>query len=181
VAAIGTDRLLLRRWRKSDRAPFAALNADADVMRYFPARLSREQSDAFVDQIEARLDHEGWGLWALEERRSGAFIGYTGLARMRFEAHFTPALEIGWRLARPAWGNGYATEAARACAAFAFGELSVDELVSFTAAGNLRSRAVMQRLSMTRDPDDDFDHPALPEGHELRRHVLYRLGPAWER
>jgi RimJ/RimL family protein N-acetyltransferase len=175
VRVIETNRLLLRGWRASDRAPFAALNADPEVMRYFPAPLSREESDALVDRIEARFEEDGWGLWALEERTTGAFIGFTGLARPGFEAHFTPAIEVGWRLARPAWRNGYATEAARACAAFAFEELSVGELVSFTAVGNARSRAVMERLGMTRDPAQDFDHPALPAGHALRRHVLYRL------
>ena len=171
---IETDRLLLRGWRASDRAPFAAMNADPEVMRYFPAPLSREESDALADRLAADVEEQGWGLWALEERRTGAFIGFTGLARAGFEAHFTPAVEVGWRLARPAWGNGYATEAARACVAFAFAELSVEGLVSFTAAGNARSRAVMERLAMTHDPEEDFDHPALPAGHELRRHVLYR-------
>ena len=159
----------------ADREPFAAMNADPEVMEHFPAPLTRDESDALVDRIEAGFDEQGWGLWALEERESGAFLGFTGLNRPGFDAHFTPAVEIGWRLARPAWGRGYASEAARAAAAFAFETLALDELVSFTAVANVRSQRVMQRIGMTRDPADDFDHPALPAGHPLRRHVLYRL------
>jgi RimJ/RimL family protein N-acetyltransferase len=168
-----TERLLVRRWQESDRAPFADLNADPEVMRHFMSTMSREQSDAFVDKIEAGFEERGWGLWALEV--DGAFIGYTGLQPVSFDAHFTPATEIGWRLARGAWGHGYASEAARAAAAFAFADLELEELVSFTTTENARSRAVMERIGMTHDPADDFDHPALPEGHEQRRHVLYRL------
>jgi ribosomal-protein-alanine N-acetyltransferase len=175
MAELRTERLVLRQWRPADRAPFAALNADPEVMAYFPAALTRKQSDALVDAVEAHIEREGWGLWALEVRDTGAFAGFTGLARPRFDAHFTPAVEVGWRLARAAWGHGYATEAARAAAAFGFDALELSEIVSFTAAGNRRSRAVMERLGMTHDPADDFDHPALPEGHPLRRHVLYRL------
>jgi RimJ/RimL family protein N-acetyltransferase len=175
MAELGTERLLLRRWRSADRAPFAALNADAEVMRHFPAPLTAAQSDALIDQIEFGLERDGWGLWALELRTTGSFIGFTGLARATFDAHFTPAVEIGWRLAREAWGHGYATEAARAAARFGFEDLALDELVSFTAVANLRSRAVMRRLGMTHDPAEDFDHPRVPEGHAARRHVLYRL------
>jgi RimJ/RimL family protein N-acetyltransferase len=170
-----TERLLLRRWREEDRAPFAALNADPAVMEHFPAPLDRAASDAFVDRIVAQHDQHGWGLWALEVRDTGRFIGFTGLAAPRFEAHFTPAVEVGWRLAREAWGFGYATEAAGAATAAGFRELGLDEIVSFTAVGNTRSRAVMRRIGMTHDAADDFDHPALPDGHPLRRHVLYRL------
>jgi RimJ/RimL family protein N-acetyltransferase len=169
-----TERLLLRRWREDDREPFAALNADPAVMEHFPAPLSRAESDAFIDRIAPQLDERGWGLWALEVRETGAFVGFTGLAVPRFEAHFTPAVEVGWRLARAAWGFGYASEAGRAALAVGLGELRLDEIVSFTAVGNTRSRAVMQRIGMTHDEADDFDHPALPEGHPLRRHVLYR-------
>jgi ribosomal-protein-alanine N-acetyltransferase len=168
-----TARLVMREWRESDRDPFAELNADPEVMRHFMSTMSREQSDGFVDKIEAGFAERGWGLWALE--LDGAFIGYTGLQPVSFDAHFTPATEIGWRLARGAWGHGYASEAARAAAAFAFTELGLDELVSFTTAANARSRAVMDRIGMTHDPADDFDHPALPAGHEQRPHVLYRL------
>ncbi len=175
MAELSTERLWLRRWRPGDRAPFAALNADPEVMRHFPAPLSRDESDLLIDRIEAHLESEGWGLWALELRATGRFIGFTGLARPSFDAHFTPAVEIGWRLAREAWGCGYATEAARAAAALGFEDLGLEQLVSFTAVGNARSRAVMRRLGMTHDPAEDFDHPRVPEGDPARRHVLYRL------
>jgi ribosomal-protein-alanine N-acetyltransferase len=174
-ARLETDRLVLRQWRPADRAPFAALNADPEVMRHFPAPLSRAESDAFADRLEADIARRGWGLWALETAADGAFIGFTGLQPVSFAAAFAPAVEIGWRLARSAWGHGYATEAARAAAGFAFAELGLDELVSFTAATNARSIAVMQRIGMTRDPAEDFDHVRVPEGSPLRRHVLYRL------
>ena len=169
-----TERLLLRRWRAQDRGPFAALNADPAVMEFFPAPLSREESDALVEAIEAGFERHGFGLWALEAREGGELLGFTGLAVPGFEAHFTPAIEIGWRLARPAWGHGYATEAARAALEFGFEGADLDEVVSFAAAGNLRSRAVMERLEMRHDPADDFDHPSLPSGHPLQHHVLYR-------
>jgi RimJ/RimL family protein N-acetyltransferase len=180
VHELTTERLLLRQWRVGDRSPFAELNADQEVMRYFPAVLTRRSSDELADRIEADITRQGWGLWALEERATGRFIGFTGLARPSFEAPFMPAVEIGWRLSRAAWGLGFATEAARAAAAFAFGELALDGLVSFTAEGNARSRAVMRRLGMRHDDADDFDHPAVRDG-DLRRHVLYRLAAAdWE-
>lgn len=170
---IETERLVLRQWRDEDRAPFAALNADPDVMEFFPATLDRAQSDAMVDRMSAGIEQRGWGLWAVD--RDGELLGFTGLAVPGFETPFLPAVEIGWRFARSAWGHGYATEAARAAVAHAFDVLELDGLVSFTAQQNLRSRAVMERLGMTHVPADDFDHPALAEGHPLRRHVLYRL------
>jgi ribosomal-protein-alanine N-acetyltransferase len=180
VPELTTERLLLRRWRPGDRAPFAELNNDPEVMRHFPAVLTRRSSDELADRIEADIARQGWGLWALEERATGRFIGFTGLARPSFEASFMPAVEIGWRLSRTAWEQGFATEAARAAAAFAFGELALDELVSFTAEGNARSRAVMRRLGMRHADGDDFDHPAVLDG-DLRRHVLYRLAATdWE-
>jgi ribosomal-protein-alanine N-acetyltransferase len=169
-----TERLALRRWRTSDRAPFAELNADPEVMEHFPSLMTRAESDAFIDRIEARFDEHGWGLWALEVMATGEFIGFTGLQVPGFPAPFMPAVEIGWRLARPAWGHGYASEAARRALEFGFSDLGLPEIVAFTAVGNVRSRAVMERLGMTRDPADDFDHPFLIEGHRLRRHVLYR-------
>jgi ribosomal-protein-alanine N-acetyltransferase len=137
--------------------------------------LTREQSDAFVDRIGAQLEERGWGLWAVEELSTGRFLGFTGLNVPSFEAHFTPAVEIGWRLRRDAWGRGFATEAARGVLAVAFDDLELPELVSFTAVGNERSRAVMRRIGMTHDPAEDFDHPALAEDSPLRRHVLHRL------
>ena len=166
-------RVLLRSWRSADRGPFAALNADPEVMEHFPAPLSAAQSDALIDRAQALIDERGWGSWALEI--DGELAGFTGLTRPAFEAHFTPCVEIGWRLARRFWGRGYASEAARLALDHGFGQLQLDEIVSFTATPNRRSQAVMQRLRMERDPADDFDHPALPEGHRLRRHVLYRL------
>jgi RimJ/RimL family protein N-acetyltransferase len=173
-----TERLHLRRWREADRAPFAALNADPEVMEFFPSTLDSAASDAFADRIAQHVDEHGWGLWAVEVRETGRFIGFAGLAVPRFEARFTPAVEVGWRLSRDAWGFGYATEAARAAVAVGFAELGLTEIVSFTAVGNVRSRAVMERIGMTHDPADDFDHPALPAGHRLQRHVLYRLPPS---
>ncbi|WP_246852712.1 GNAT family N-acetyltransferase [Naasia sp. SYSU D00948] len=172
-----TARLLLRQWREEDLEPFAHLNADPEVMRHFPAPLDRAASDALAQRARQHLDEHGWGLWAVEvlDGPHAGFVGFTGLARPRFEAHFTPAIEVGWRLARPVWGHGYATEAAQAAVAFGFRELGLEEIVSFTAVGNARSTAVMRRLGMTTDPREDFDHPALPAGHPLRRHVLYRL------
>lgn len=170
-----TDRLILRRWTSSDLIPFADLNADPEVMRYLPRLLDRAASDAWVDRIESSFDELGYGLWALEARVSGQFIGFTGLALQTFEAHFTPAVEVGWRLARSAWGQGFATEAARAAVAFAFGPADLDDLVSITTTGNEPSRAVMRRLGMSRDPAEDFEHSRLPAGHPLRPHVLHRL------
>ncbi|MDQ6841866.1 MAG: GNAT family N-acetyltransferase [Actinomycetota bacterium] len=172
-----TPRLLLRHWRESDRQPFAALNADPEVMRYFPAPLPPDQSDAFVEMVLARIDRQGWGLWAVEVIDEARFIGLVGLNEAGFDAHFTPAVEVGWRLMRSSWGNGYATEAAGGAIEFGFDELRVEEIVSFTAAINEPSQQVMERLNMTRNPADDFDHPAVPEG-PLRRHVLFRLAPA---
>lgn len=170
-----TPRLLLRHWRDEDRAPFAAMGADPAVMEHFPAPLSREQSEAFVDRVGADLERRGWGLWAVEELSSGRFLGFTGLNVPRFEAAFTPATEIGWRLRRDAWGHGYASEAARGVIDAAFADLGLAELVSFTATTNRRSQAVMERIGMRCDPAEDFDHPGLPQGHRLQRHVLYRL------
>jgi RimJ/RimL family protein N-acetyltransferase len=172
-----TGRLVLRRWRDSDREPFAALNADPRVMEHFPDMLSREQSDAMIDRIESMFDDQGFGLWAVEVAGSGEFIGFTGLSVPRFEAPFMPAVEVGWRLARSAWGYGYASEAARRALDVAFDDLGRSEIVSFTTTANTRSAAVMERIGMTHDPADDFDHPMLAEGHPMRRHVLYRITP----
>lgn len=169
-----TDRLVLRQWRDEDREPFARMNADPEVMRYFPAPLDREQSDAMVRRMHDLIEAQGWGLWAVERRDTGALVGFTGLAVPRHPLPFQPCVEVGWRLARSEWGHGFATEAARAALQVAFEELGLSEVVSFTAVPNMRSRAVMERLAMVRDPAEDFDHPALAEGESLRRHVLYR-------
>ena len=180
-AGIETDRLLLRAWRQSDLTPFAALNADPEVMEHFPSVLSREESDAAAERIVAHFERRGFGLWAVEAPGVVDFAGFIGLAVPRFEAHFTPCVEIGWRLARPRWGNGYAAEGARAALGYGFETLLLDEIVSFTMPANGRSRGVMERIGMRHDGDDDFDHPSLPEGHPLRRHVLYRLTRAeWQ-
>jgi RimJ/RimL family protein N-acetyltransferase len=174
VPELLTPRLTLRQWRDGDLDPFAAMNADPEVMRFFPAPLPREQSDDLATHAKHGIEERGWGLWAVEVVESGRFIGFIGLAEPRFEAHFTPAVEVGWRLARDAWGNGYATEGAHAAVAYAFDDLRLEEIVSFTSAINEPSRKVMERLGMTHDPSDDFDHPFLGDG-PLRPHVLYRL------
>ena len=172
---LDSERLTLRRWIDSDRPSFAELNADAEVMRYFPAPLSPDASDAFVDRVEAHFDEHGFGLWAVETKTDHAFIGFVGLWPASFSAHFTPAVEVGWRLARHAWGVGFAPEAASVALADGFGRLGLAEIVSFTAAINTPSRRVMEKVGMSRDPSDDFDHPKVAEGDPLQRHVLYRL------
>ncbi|XVQ15693.1 GNAT family N-acetyltransferase [Spirillospora sp. CA-255316] len=177
-----TPRLLLRPWRPSDRAPFADLNADPEVMEHFPARLTRTQSDALADRIQDGFDRDGFGLWAVETTDNGEFIGFTGLSIPSFTAHFTPAVEIGWRLARHAWGHGYASEAARRALAHGFQDLGLEEIVSFTTPANIRSQAVMTRIGMTRDPDGDFEHPLVPADSPVRASVLYRIDAAtWKR
>lgn len=169
-----TDRLLLRGWREDDLEPFRALNADPEVMEHFVAPLTGEQSDAFVlEGIVPGFAAWGYGLWAVEVVDGPRFIGFTGLSDPSFDAWFTPCTEVGWRLARPAWGHGYATEAARAAIAHAFDHAGLEEIVSFTAPANTRSIAVMERLGMT--PGGEFEHPRVPAGHPLRRHLLYRL------
>jgi RimJ/RimL family protein N-acetyltransferase len=169
------DRLHLRPWRDDDLPAFAALNADPRVMEFFPKPLDRAESDAFAARIREGIDSRGFGLWAVEVPGVADFVGFVGLLVPQFEAHFTPCVEIGWRLAREHWGRGYASEAARAALDFGFRSLVLDQIVSFTVPGNWRSRRVMERIGMTHTPADDFDHPALPEGHALRRHVLYRI------
>jgi RimJ/RimL family protein N-acetyltransferase len=170
-----TERLSLRRWTSADREPFAAMNGDPAVMRFFPAPLTRAESDAFADRIETGFEANGFGLWAVERQSHPGLIGYVGLSRPTFAAHFTPCVEIGWRLTPSAWGQGFATEAARRVLELGFDEYGLSEIVSFTTTRNVPSRAVMERIGMQHDPAEDFDHPVLPEGHPLRRHVLYRL------
>ena len=169
-------RVRLRPWRHEDRDAFAALNADARVMEFFRSPLTRTESDVMVDYIEAHFVRRGFGLWAVEVPGVAPFIGFTGLAVPGFSAHFTPCVEIGWRLDFAYWGHGFATEAARLALGYGFETLALAEIVSFTSVTNRRSRAVMERLGMRRDPADDFDHPGLPKDHPLRPHVLYRLG-----
>lgn len=177
---VATPRLRLRQWRDADRTPFAALNADPAVMRYFASVMTREASDRSVDTWQAELAERGWSNWAVEMVRTGEFIGFVGLSvPRRAELPFMPCVEIGWRLARAFWRHGYASEAARAALRVGFERLGLAEIVSFTSLVNRPSRAVMERIGM-HDAGEDFDHPALPEGSELRRHCLYRISRrAW--
>lgn len=172
AVTLHTPRFVLRPWLDSDRQPFAALNADPEVMRYFPAPLTREESDAMADRIALLMNRQGWGFWAVERTRDKAFMGFVGLHQPE-DLPFSPCTEVGWRLAHPFWGCGYATEAAFACLAFAFGQLGLPSVVAFTAASNIRSQGVMRRLGMTLD--SHFDHPRLPDDHPLKPHVLYRM------
>ena len=171
---LATARLKLRCWRDADRAPFAALNADPAVMEFFPALQSRAASDASIDSWQAQLERQGWSNWAVELIDSGEFVGFVGLSVPRRALPFSPCVEVGWRLARRFWGRGLASEAARAALGAGFGRIGLTEIVSFTALGNLRSRAVMERIGML-DAHQDFDHPGVPEGHALRLHCLYRI------
>lgn len=168
-----TERLVLRQWRPSDREPFAAMGADPRVMEHFPALLTRAQSDVLADRCEALIQERGWGFWAAELKASHEFIGFVGLHTPSPELPFSPCVEIGWRLSVAHWGQGLASEAARAALHFGFTSLALEEIVSFTALHNAKSRAVMQRLGM-RDAGT-FEHPHVPEGSALRLHRLYRL------
>ncbi|MDR6215466.1 GNAT family N-acetyltransferase [Paracidovorax wautersii] len=182
-ALLRSPRVRLRQWMPADRAPFAALNADPEVMEHFPAPLDRAESDALADRIEALIDRQGWGFWAAEfvERTDsegiakGAFMGFVGLNRPTAPLPFAPCVEIGWRLARPFWGQGLATEGARLALRAGFDALGFHDIVAFTAQRNHRSRAVMERLGMIESPTEAFEHPSVPEGHAVRPHVLYRL------
>ena len=178
LATLSGGRIRLRRWREEDREAFAAMNSDARVMEFFRSSLSRAESDAMVDRIAQHFAEHGFGLWAIEVPDVAPFIGFAGLAVARFSAPFTPCVEVGWRLAFAHWGHGYATEAARVALGYGFGTCALAEVVSFTSATNHRSRAVMERLGMRRDPAEDFDRPSFPDDHPLRRHVLYRLDSA---
>ena len=174
MVELATARLRLRHWRDADRAPYAALNADPVVMEHFVAPLTRAQSDEHADRIEVAFAEHGWGLWAAERIDTGTFIGFIGLGIPRFEAPFLPAVEVGWRLAKEHWGLGFAPEGAREALRFAFEELALPEVVSFTARTNHNSRRVMEKIGMVHHPEEDFEHPNVPEGHPIRPHVLYR-------
>lgn len=171
-----TERLILRRWRAADRPAFAAMNADPEVMRHFARVLGRDESYAMLGRIQDHFAEFGYGYGAVERKSDRALIGMVGLAMARFDAPVCPAVEVGWRLARPHWGRGYATEAAAAWLAHGFGTLGLREIVAFVVPDNAPSQAVMSRLGMRRDPARDFEHPALPEGHRLRPHWLFALG-----
>ena len=182
MITLRTERLLLRDWTDADRPPFANLNGDLRVMEFLPGPLSPPESDELFDKIQNHIRTHGFGLYAAELAIEPSFIGYIGLAIPSFEAKFTPCVEIGWRLAAEHWNQGLATEGARAVVRHAFENLGIPELVSFTVPANRPSRRVMEKLGMTRDPMEDFENPRLPEGHPLRRHVLYRLrSPIGER
>jgi len=172
---LGSDRLILRPWQESDRSPFAAMSADSAVMQYLRALPTREACDAWVDYQIAHQNEHGFCLWAVELRGSAAFVGAVGLLHVSFSASFTPAIEIGWRLARDAWGQGLATEAARAALAFGFADLALDEIVAYAAPPNQASQNVMKKLGMSRDEAGDFDHPRVAPGGALRRQALYRI------
>jgi RimJ/RimL family protein N-acetyltransferase len=172
MAEIRTERLVMRGWCESDLAPWAAMNADPEVRRYLGPLLTFEQASAWVLNFQDDLDRYGFGFWALEVRASGEFIGFTGLHTVDEDMPFS-GVELGWRLARPAWGHGYATEAALAAAGYGFGVMGLPEIVAVTTAGNLRSQAVMRRVGMTSDPAEDFDDPDVDQG-PLRRYVVYR-------
>ncbi len=178
---IETERLILRHWREADGAPFARMNADPRVMEYLSPPLSPAESDALMRRAQDHINRRGYGLWAVELKANATFAGFIGLMIPSFEAHFTPCVEIGWRLAFEFQGQGLATEGAREVLHRAFDDYKLNEVVSFTAAGNARSRRVMEKLGMSYNPTDDFDHPRVPEGNPLRRHVLCRIGRDSER
>lgn len=175
---ITTKRLMLRTWKEEDFEPFAQMNADPTVMRYFPSPLSRDESAQMFERIKAKIEERGWGLWAVSPLEGGepmGFIGLNAVDKSTLNAPFSPAVEIGWRLRQEFWGQGYATEGAMGCLKYAFETLSLGEIVSFTAVQNQPSRRVMEKLGMHHHPKDDFDHPKIALGHPLKRHVLYRL------
>lgn len=170
---IETPRLILRGWREADLEPWAALNADPEVMRHFPSTHTRVESDAMAARNQDHIDQHGFGLWAVERKEDGVFLGFTGLMVLRDNNPLAPGVEAGWRLARHAWGKGFATEAARAAMDDGFSRMSLKQIVAFTARSNLPSQAVMGRLGMTRRPDLDFDHPMVLQGDPLRPHLVW--------
>lgn len=172
---IRIERLILRPWKEEDLKPFAELNGDPRVRRYFSKLLTREESDHSVQMMSTHIERWGFGLWAAELIDTEEFIGLIGLMHVPFSAHFTPAVEIGWRLAYKHWGKGYATEGALACLQHGFKELRLKQIVSFTAVENKRSRSVMEKIGMHHDPKENFDHPMVPDGDPLRKHVLYKI------
>lgn len=175
ILKLDSARLLMRQWRDDDLPAFAAMCADPQVMRYFPEPLSRLESAAMIGRMRGHFAELGFGLWALERKDNGAFIGFTGLGVVGFDAHFTPAVEIGWRLAREHWGLGYASEAAWTALRAGFDRLQLDEIVAFTTEANMPSQKVMQAIGMHYDPQADFAHPKVAADDPLRHHVLYRI------
>lgn len=175
MTILTTQRLLIREWKESDVLPFAAMNADRQVMEYFPGILSWSETKDLLARIATHIKQHQFGLWAVELKNSGEFIGFIGLNIPQFSTHFTPCIEIGWRLAQSYWGKGLATEGAEAVLAYGFNQLKLAEIVSFTAKTNLRSRRVMEKLGFSYTESDDFNHPKLALSSSLSQHVLYRL------
>lgn len=171
---IKTERLLLRQWKEPDFKAFAAMNADPDVMEFYPDILSTEESLKMAMALQDLISQKGWGLWAVERLSDHCFLGFVGLHEPTYDLPVTPCVEIGWRLSKESWGKGYATEAAKAALDFAFNELQLEQVYSFTSVTNTRSISVMERIGMT-NTNENFDHPILPEGHSLREHVLYKI------
>ena len=179
--SLETQRLILRSWRDGDRPTFAKLNSDPEVMEFFTFTRTPAEADAVMDVLNGHIDRHAFGFWAMEEKQNGETIGFTGLQHVNFEARFCPAVEIGWRLLRPYWGKGYATEAARVSLEYAFNRLRLDEVVSFAVESNIRSRRVMERIGMVHEPDFDFDHPSIEPDHPFARHAFYRIRKSdWE-
>lgn len=172
---IKTDRLIFRQWVEKDLKPFAELNADPLVREYFPSLLTREESDRQVKQFSEEISKNGYGFWAVSAPGVSDFIGFIGLSPVNFESYFTPAVEIGWRLAHEFWGKGYATEGAKAVLKYGFEILQLNEIVALTAINNTRSRRVMEKIGMHHNPKDDFDHPRAPLNNKLGRQALYRI------
>ena len=174
VKAIETERLKLRQWKAADRQPFVELNADPEVMEYFPSTVSESDSDQFIQRVTAKIAESGWGFWAVELKETNDFIGFVGLSNPASKLSFNPCTEIGWRLAKMYWGRGYATEAAQAALTFAFENLAISEVVSFTSVQNKRSQSVMKNINIT-DTGQNFIHPSIPLGSELQEHVLFKI------
>jgi len=174
VIEIETERLILRRWREEDKLPFAKLNADPLVMKYFSEVLTTKKSNELADRCETLITKNGWGFWAVETISDNRFIGFTGLNQPEYELPVNSCVEIGWRFSAEAWGQGYATEAAKACLDFAFQNLVLDEVYSFSTVSNQKSRAVMERLNMV-NQNLNFNHPLVPDNDKLQEHVLYKI------
>jgi len=181
MTTLKTKRLILRPWKEEDLEPFARLNADPRVMEYLPTVLTKKQSEATLKSSQAHIEKYGWGKWAVTLLDTGELIGRIGLGEVDFQANFTANIELGYRLAFEHWGKGYASEGAAECLKFGFETLNLSEIVSFTAIQNMRSRRIMEKVGMYHDSKGDFDHPQLPEGHPLRRYVLYRIKNAGQK
>lgn len=174
VIELRTDRLILRQWKKEDFPAFARMNADPVVMEYYPDTLSEDESNSMAHKLESLISERSWGFWAVETIKENRFIGFVGLHKPTYELPVSPCVEIGWRLAKEYWGSGYATEAAEASLRFAFVNLGLNEVYSFTSVSNKKSRSVMERLNM-QNTGKNFEHPIIPENHSLREHVLYKI------